>query len=331
MERLKKAAARIGQWWKESFIGRVVTRFGERNGSIFAGGLAYGLLFAFFAGIWSVFSVFGLLFSNNAGFRDSFLTLLDALVPGVASGSDSIINPATLSNISTTFTITGLFTVVVFWWQITNWLGSLRSSVQTIIGEEDSSDSMESEESDESARSGEKQPPPSAASVGEIGNPLFARLIDTAAVLIVAVLFILTTFAGVLSGGMVSAVMRFFGWLGSSSQFAGFLIAAGGFVAAVALNWLLLVVLFRLVCQVRRVRIVAVVAFVGAFALAAIQLLGARLLTGASSNPLLAPFAAILAVLIWFNIIAMILMYCSAMLGVLIEAKAKRERADERN
>lgn len=311
MERLKNLAARLGHWWKESFIGRVVARFSDRNGSIFASGLAYGLLFAFFAGLWSLFSVFGLLFSNNDGFRDSLLSLLDTVVPGLVSGSNSILSEDTLSSISTTFTVTGLFTLIAFWWKITSWLGSLRSATHTILGEDDEGNSH---------GNGTEDP------VGELDNPIRARLIDTAAVLIVAVLFLLTSFAGVLSGGLVSAVMRVFGWLGTS-WLSGFLISAAGFIVAVALNMLLLVTLFRVVCQIRRMRMVLLVSLLGGVVLGIIQLLGGRLLTGASSNPLLAPFATLLTVLIWFNIIAMVLMYCSAIFGELIFGEEEKEEA----
>jgi membrane protein len=58
-----------------------------------------------------------------------------------------------------------------------------------------------------------------------------------------------------------------------------------------------------------------ITAVIGSVALSMIQLLGARLIAGASSNPLLAPFAAIIGVLLWFNIIAQVLMYCAAFLG----------------
>lgn len=308
MERLKAATARVREFWEASLIGRVVKRYGAQNASIFSKGLAYSLLFAFFTGVWSAFSVLGVVFSRNSDFRNNFLSVLDSFVPGIASGSTSVLSAESLSGISTTFTITGLVTLGMFWWQITSWMGSLRSAVQTVIDEE-----------------AEKV----SDSVTEITNPVRARLIDTAAVAMVAVLFILTTVAGGTSGGLVSSVLRFFGVL-NDSLFIGFIIGLAGFVAAFILNMALLLVLFRLVCQVKRTKAVVAVSLLGAFALSVIQLLGGRLLSGASSNPLLAPFAAIIAVLIWFNIIAQVLMYCSALLGELIPRDGGESEAPHR-
>ena len=56
-------------------------------------------------------------------------------------------------------------------------------------------------------------------------------------------------------------------------------------------------------------------AALGALTVAVMQLLGARLLTGASRNPMLAPFAAIIGVLIWFNLVAQVIMICAAFIA----------------
>lgn len=85
------------------------------------------------------------------------------------------------------------------------------------------------------------------------------------------------------------------------------------------LNVLLLLILLRVVSQVGERRPVLITSLVGALALSVIQMLGARLITGASSNPLLAPFAAIIGVLLWFNLIAQVLMYAAALLGELLQ------------
>jgi membrane protein len=300
MERLRELAARIRSWWNDSLPGRVLKRYSDGNGSILASGLAYGLLFAFFAGLWSIVSVFGVIFSNNTSFRSSFLSVLDSVVPGIASGGNSILTESALSSLSTTFTITGVVTLVAFWWKITSWMGSLRSSVQSIIGID----------ADTSAADDP---------VAHVNNPVYARLLDTLAVFLVAVLFLLATFAGTLSGGLVSALMRVFGVFGTG-WLSGFIVGVVGFVVSVLLNVVLLTVLYRVVCQVRRRKVVLRVSFLGALALSVIQLLGGRLITGASSNPLLAPFAAIVAVLIWFNIVTQVLLYCSAMMGEFVDA-----------
>lgn len=302
--------ARVRSAWESSRIGALLRRYGDRNGSLFAGGLAYGLLFAFFAGVWASFSVLGVVFAHNDRFRSAFLSVLSSVVPTVTSGSNAVVSEASLGNISTTFTVTGVITVIAFWWQITNWLGSLRSAIRTILG-------------GQGERGSGVEGKAAIAVVEPRRNPLRARLVDTGVVLLVAVLFILTTVAGVVSGGVVNVLMQAFGI--DSSWLTGVVTGLSGIAVAVVANMALLIVLFRVVCQVRWWRGVLVTSVCGAVALSVIQLLGGRLLTGASSNPLLAPFAAIIAVLIWFNIVARVLMYCAALLGEMSEKKGREE------
>ena len=70
-----------------------------------------------------------------------------------------------------------------------------------------------------------------------------------------------------------------------------------------------------MVAHIRAGKFTLVGAALGALAVAVMQLLGARLLTGASRNPMLAPFAAIIGVLIWFNLVAQVIMICAAFIA----------------
>ncbi|MFT8987419.1 MAG: YhjD/YihY/BrkB family envelope integrity protein [Bifidobacterium psychraerophilum] len=299
MRSISETVDRVSTWWKQSMLGRVLDRYGAHNGSILAGGLAYGLLFAFFAGIWTLFSAFGVFFSTNTAFRDGLIEALGRIVPGLISGSGGgIVSQSTLSGISTTFTITGLFTFFAFFWKIISWLASLRNAVQTVI--DDDSDDV---------------------------NMVKAKGLDALAVLMVAILFVLTAVATGISGGAVRQVLHLFG---ISSDFWGFsvLVDVAGFVVTFVLNVLLLLILLRVVSQVGERRPVLITSLVGAMALSVIQMLGARLITGASSNPLLAPFAAIIGVLLWFNLIAQVLMYAAALLGELLQPEHGKSDAE---
>ena len=51
------------------------------------------------------------------------------------------------------------------------------------------------------------------------------------------------------------------------------------------------------------------------------QLLGTRLLAGASRNPLLAPFATLIGVLIWFNLVSQLMLAIAAGIA---EAQSRR-------
>ena len=72
-------------------------------------------------------------------------------------------------------------------------------------------------------------------------------------------------------------------------------------------------------CFVARIdcdrRLIVFVCLVGGLSISVLQLLGSRLLGGATSNPLLAPFSVFIGMLIWFSFIAQILMYCATFIG----------------
>ena len=88
-----------------------------------------------------------------------------------------------------------------------------------------------------------------------------------------------------------------------------------GFATGVLLNFALFMLLLRVVAHIRAGKFTLVGAALGALAVAVMQLLGARLLTGASRNPMLAPVAAIIGVLIWFNLVAQVIMICAAFIA----------------
>ena len=76
MHGLKSAIDRGADACARSLPGRVLDRYVSRNGPLLANGLAYGLLFAFFAGIWIAVSVLGLIMVGNIDWQQM---LIDAV------------------------------------------------------------------------------------------------------------------------------------------------------------------------------------------------------------------------------------------------------------
>jgi membrane protein len=73
--------------------------------------------------------------------------------------------------------------------------------------------------------------------------------------------------------------------------------------------------LLRVVSHIKAGRFTILGALLGSLTVSAMQLLGARLLAGASRNPMLAPFAALIGVLIWFNLVAQVILLCAALIA----------------
>ena len=279
LHRIGETVDSLVAWWRRSLIGRVIDRYVSRRGPLLANGLAYGLLFAFFAGVWIVVSALGLVVTGSEEMQKALLAMLRTVIPSV---SDSLFSASMLSGISHTLTWTGLVTLAVFWWTVTGWMNSLRNAVTTMF--DDCTQEL---------------------------NVVKARLRDTVAAIMVAVLFILSTAAGVVSGGLMRLVLRALG-IADDSLPGALLLESTGFATGVLLNFALFMLLLRVVAHIRAGKFTLVGAALGALAVAVMQLLGARLLTGASRNPMLAPFAAIIGVLIWFNLVAQVIMICAA-------------------
>ena len=270
MHGLKSAIDRGADAWARSLPGRVLDRYVSRSGPLLANGLAYGLLFAFFAGVWIAVSVFGLIMVGNIDWQQMLIDAVREVIPGVA---DSFLTSSALGAMSSALTWTGLATLAIFWWTVTGWMNSLRHAVRAMF--DDCGDELN---------------------------------------IAVAILFILSTAAGTVSGGIVRRLLQW-GGIPSSSLPGTVLLEMTGFGTGVALNFALFMLLLRVVSHIKAGRFTILGALLGSLTVSAMQLLGARLLAGASRNPMLAPFAALIGVLIWFNLVAQVILLCAALIA----------------
>lgn len=281
IDRITRMINAVLQAWNHSLPGRIIKRYSAHHGSLMANGLAYGLLFAFFSGLWVVISVFGIVVSGNSGLQTTLLSALNSVVPGIGK----LVTKKALNSISGTLTWTGIITIITFWWSITGWMDSLRNAVQSMFEE----DALEV-------------------------DIVRAKVRDTAAMVIVVLLFVLSTTAGAISGGIVRTIL---GWLNIStnSLTGSLLIDITGFAVGLVLNFALMFLVLRIIGHIKAGRFTVIGCSLGAVSISVMQLLGTKLLTGASKNPLLAPFAAIIGVLIWFNLIVQVIMYCTTIIA----------------
>lgn len=267
--------------WNESLPGKTLNRFNQRRGSLLAGGLAYGLLFAFFAGVWVALSIAGLVVSGNEQLSQSLINAINSAVPS----TEGIITADVMRSVSTTLTWTGLVTIVMFFWTVVGWMNSLRSGVHAMFDSE-----------------------------SDAAHPIVSKAIDALAVVGITVLLMASTTAGAVSGGVIRSILT-----ALNIDYGGFFTSVAplmiGFAVAVLLNYVMCFVLIRAVGHVTKGGDVHVGSLIGGMAITIMQLLGTRLLTGASKNPLLVPFAAVLGVLIWFNLMCQVFMVVAAIIA----------------
>ncbi|CAN5349635.1 hypothetical protein BH11ACT3_BH11ACT3_07390 [soil metagenome] len=263
---------------------RVFTHYGQHRGPILAAGLSYQAIFSVFAAIWATFSVAGLVLNASPELRDALFDTIATSVPGLikqGDGSGGAIDPADLS--SRTLTWTGIIALVGTLVTAIGWIGAARDAVRDIA---------------------DLAAPPT--------NFLLLKVRDLGAAILFGLALILS--AG-LSLGSTAALDWVFSLVGVDQMSLGAILVARivGLVLVFALDAAVLVALYRVLAGVPVPRGPLLQgAFLGAFALGVLKALGSTLLGGAVSNPLLASFAVIVGLLIWFNLVCQVILVGAA-------------------
>lgn len=263
---------------------RVLRNYGRNRGSLLAAGVSFHSIFAAFAALWLGFSIGGLVLEAQPTLRDAVFQFINRAVPGLIDLGDGngVIRAKTLLTASI-LSWTGAVASVGLLLTALGWLAATRAAIRTIFG---------------LAR-------PTA-------NPVVLRLQDVGlaiafgiAVLISAALTLIGT----------QALRLFESYLTSSAtEIAARVVGLGVmfvFDAAVLAS------LFRVLAGIRIPprRLLGGV-LIGASGLGLLKVLGGRLLVAASANPLVASFAAIIGLMIWFNLISQVILVSASWIAV---------------
>lgn len=267
---------------------RVFRHFADRRGFLLSGGLSYQSLFAVFAAIWVGFAVFGLVLKSNPALGEAFFDTIARSVPGLLAwrGAEGVIDPDQLVRVEI-LGWTGAIAAVGLLFTALGWLSSTRDAVRALFD-----------------------------LPGEQLNFLLLKLKDFGLAIGFGAALLVSSALSVLSTQALGITL---GWLDISEDSA--IAAATGRVVGLALMLLLdtvvLGILYRvlsgLTIPIRRLLVGSVL---GAVALGILKVLGGALLGGAGRNPLLASFAVIIGLLIWFNLICAVILLGASWIAV---------------
>ncbi|MHA6667287.1 YihY/virulence factor BrkB family protein [Homoserinimonas sp. A447] len=295
--------------WAQGFRPvRVFLHYTESRGPLLAGGLSFQAIFAVFAALWVGFSVAGLLVDANPDIRQAFFRVLNESVPGlIDTGSgEGIVDPDDLQT-GIVLSWTGAIALGGLLFTALGWLASARDAIRTLFG-----------------------------LPGEMLNFLLLKLKDVglgigfgAALLISSALLVFSTQA-------VTGMLDLLG-IGEKSLFAVVAGRAVGLILMFLLDTVALAALYRLLSGLSIPwRRLAAGALLGAAGLGVLKVLGSALLGGASRNPLLASFALIIGLLIWFNLICQVILLAASWIavgmtdaGIIPDPKVAEERRKE--
>lgn len=283
---------RLIDWAKRRTLVRAVQHYVQRRGPILADGVTYRALFSLFAALLLFFTAAAVWLGLNPNELGAVREALDRFIPGLADLVDVDDAVAPVS-----FSIVGAVSLVALIAAALGAIGSLRASIRGLSRQPDDDESF------------------GRVLVRQIGSGvLFGALLLVAAAL------------SLLSSSGLEAVA---GWIGLPDRTP--LVVA---VARILGAFLALVVNAAAVALAIRVlaglRLTAGALWAGAVfggvGLLVLQEFSGLFVRGASANPLLASFAALIALLLWINLSAQVILL-AASLAITLSARQRLRRA----
>ncbi len=288
---------RIIAWALSTKPVRAFLLYSEHRGPVLADSVTYRTLFSVFAGVLLGFSLAGLWLADNPAAFDALIAGVDSAIPGIVGEGGIIEDPQDVA-VPAGLTIAGILSLIGLVGAAIGAIGTLRTAMR-IIADRVTEDVM----------------------------------------IVWVLLRNLGLAIGIGVGLGASAAISFLGtaglgivgdWLGLAQDSP--VLDIGGriitVVAVFALDAAIIAGAFWVLSGLRAsARALWSGALLGAVGLTVLQQLSGLFVGGASSNPLLASFASLIALLLWFNLSAQVILIASAYIVTGVEEEADRVRA----
>lgn len=294
---LREFIERLIAWVRATRIFRTIDLFIDAGGNIISAGMAYLAVFATFAALWLGFGIFGIILRDKVELQAATVDYINTLVPGlITDGTTS--GAVSLSLLLSTRTLdwTSGIAAVALLWVAVSWFSGTRRAIRLIF----------------------RLPRSYSTAVRMKVRDALLAIGFGLAILLSAALSVIGT-------QMVSGLFVRFGitqpaWLLASVT------NVAALVAMVIFDTLVLIAIIRVLAGIKVDRINLIIgAVIGAIALGIIKVLGSALLAGATNNPLLASFAVLIGMLIWFNLIARVVLLTGAFIATGITAESHQK------
>lgn len=293
---MQRSIASVIRWALTLRPVRAALLYAERRGPMLADSITYRALFSVFAGVLLGFSIAALWLAGNPAAWKAIVDAVETAVPGLI-GEKGVVNPDELRR-PLSLSIAGIVSLVGLIGAALGAIGSLRTAVRVIAG---------------------------TAHDDVLWVWVILRnLLLAAAIGASFVVSAFLTIAGRTGIEWLSGVLG----VPDHSPLATWSIRAISLLVAFALDTALIAVIFRLLSGVRTsARTLLGGAALGGAGLLILQELSGLFVGGASSNPLLASFATLLALLIWLNLSAQVMLIACAFIVTAHEEQGDRVHA----
>ncbi|WP_309101906.1 YhjD/YihY/BrkB family envelope integrity protein [Microbacterium sp.] len=293
---IPRAAAAVIRWALARKPVRAVLLYVERRGPMLADSVTYRALFSVFAGVLLGFSIAALWFAGNPVAWKAVVDAVQSAVPGLI-GPDGVIRATELQE-PMAFSFTGLISLAALIGAALGAIGSLRTAVRLLAGTAQT-------------------------------DILWVWVVVRNLLLAIGIggSFVIAAFITIVGRIGIEWVAGLVG-MSSDSVVASWAVRLISLLVVFALDAALIASVFRLLSGLRAsARSLWTGALLGGVGLLVLQELSSLFVGGATSNPLLASFASLLALLIWLNLSTQVILVACAYIVTGEEESHDRVRA----
>lgn len=255
---------------------RSFQHYSRQHGPLLSAGIGFNMFFSVTGLLTTGFAVAGIVLGGNPVLTDAVIRSVASAAPGLlqVDGRDGLVDPQTLLNPSG-LGWTAVIAAVVTIYTSLGWIASVREGVRGVM------------DADPLQRS-----------------PILQKLVDAGTLLLLGVILVVSAGASLVFG---TAADVLFDFLRLDEAVAAPVAAVVKIVVPLLLNCATAAVLFRIAGGLKLGRQPflegVVLAGVGTTVL---QIFSTELLARAGNNPVLASFAIIIGLLIWFNLVSQV-------------------------
>jgi membrane protein len=261
---------------------RAFQHYNLQHGPLLSAGIGFRMFFSITGLLATGFSVAGLFLSAQPVLVGQIIKSVARAAPGLlkVGGRDGLVDPQQLLNpngLGWTAVIAAVVTVVTS----LGWIGGLRDGLRGVMR------------------------------LGPLKrNPVLLKLHDAGTLLLLGVALVISAGASLVFGTAA-------GWVAEQLHLdpllAGPLTTSIKIAVPLVLGWVTALIMFRLAGALKlRRRALLEGTILAAVGTSVLQIFSAELLASAGRNPILAPFAIIIGLLIWFNLVSQVYLVSAA-------------------
>ncbi|MGR0221702.1 YihY/virulence factor BrkB family protein [Agromyces sp. ZXT2-6] len=293
---IRARVTRLVEWAMSTKPVRAFLRYQEEHGPALADSVTYRTLFSVFAGVYLGFAIAGIWLAGNPDAIDALVEMVGTVIPGlVGEGGvidpDDVVQPLTLS-------ITGALALVALIGAAIGAISSLDVALRELTGLPDPGRFF-----------------------------LWTMLRNLVIAIAFGLLLVVAAAITVLGTGALGTALAWLGLpvgdavLDTSSRTLSILVTF-------AIDTVVIAGLFRVLSGLRpSARTLWTGALIGGAGLTVLQVLSGLFVGGASTNPLLASFGSLIALLIWLNLSSQVVLIASSYIVTGVDDETDRVAA----